>query len=35
MMLRTMKQFKTGTTTYIYDDLDGIVGGYLVGGTQQ
>jgi hypothetical protein len=36
MMSRTMKQFETtATTTYVYDGLEGILGGYLVGGTQQ
>jgi hypothetical protein len=35
MMLPTMKKFETATTTYVYDGLEGILGGYLVGGTQQ
>jgi hypothetical protein len=34
MMSRTMKKFETATTTYVYDGLEGILGGYLVGGTQ-
>jgi hypothetical protein len=35
MMSRTMKKFETATTSCIYDGLEGIMGGYLVGGTQQ
>jgi hypothetical protein len=35
MMSGTMKEFETATTTYVYDSLEGILGGYLVGGTQQ
>jgi hypothetical protein len=35
MMSRTMKEFETATTPYVYDGLEGILGGYLVGGTQQ
>jgi hypothetical protein len=30
-----MKNFETDTTTYLYDGLEGILDGYLVGGTQQ
>jgi hypothetical protein len=33
MMSRTRKEFETATTTYVYDGLEGILGGYL--GTQQ
>jgi hypothetical protein len=29
------QKFETATTTYVYDGLEGILGGYLVGGTQQ
>jgi hypothetical protein len=35
MMLRTMKKFNNATASYVYDGLEGILGGYLVGGTQQ
>jgi hypothetical protein len=35
MMSRTRKKFETATTTYVYDGLESILGGYLVGGTQQ
>jgi hypothetical protein len=34
-MSPTIKKFETATTTYVYDSLEGILGGYLVGGTQQ
>jgi hypothetical protein len=30
-----MKEIETATTTYVYNGLEGILGGYLVGGTQQ
>jgi hypothetical protein len=33
--MMSMKKFETATTTYVYDGLEGILGGYLVGGTQQ
>jgi hypothetical protein len=29
------EKFEAATTTYVYVDLEGILGGYLVGGTQQ
>jgi hypothetical protein len=29
------KKIQTATTTYVYDGLEGILGEYLMGGTQQ
>jgi hypothetical protein len=35
MLSRTMKEFESITTTYIYDGLEGILDGNSVGGAQQ
>jgi hypothetical protein len=34
-MSQKMKEFESATTTYVYDGLEGILGGYLMGRTQQ